>query len=100
MILESAWKKHCEMRKEAKGIRKVSMVLVHQGSKGFDVDLKIDVTSRRLIAEGNKLRGQATEMIADSDKLWLESIIKHYGNCILVWDEKGCTLENGDTYTY
>lgn len=54
----------------------------------------------KLRAEGDKLRAEGDKLCAEGGKLWLNAVIKEYGNIRIQWTSEGCELENGDKYLF
>ena len=62
----------------------------------------------KLYAEGSKLRAKGDKLYAECDKLWAEgdiifmdAVIKAYGNIPIKWDSDGnCILTAGKTITF
>jgi hypothetical protein len=52
----------------------------------------------KLRAEGDKLWAEGSKLRAEGRLIFINAVIKEYGNIKLEWKDGDCHLENGEVY--
>lgn len=103
--LNKVWKKRLEMRAEANKLRAEGSKLYAEGRKLMAEGNKLWAEGDKLYVEGRKLWAEANKLKAEGGLLFINAVIKVYGNIELEfknWDEDkkdyDCHLETGEVF--
>ena len=103
--LQKEWEERCKLHAEGSKLWSEGSKLLAEGDKLYAEGYKLWSEGRKLHAEGNKLHAEGYKLRAEGDLIFINAVIKTFGNIKLEWknwhDNKHsyeCHLDNGEVY--
>ena len=69
-----------------------------EGNKLRAEGSKFRAEGGKLYAEGDKLYSEGDKLYAEGDLIWINTILKIYGNIKIEWKNDNCILEGGEVF--